>query len=429
MSVERRRRSDDIHPPSPRAHGPRRVPRHHRRLRARAPVSRRSGPRLRRRGARPGGARRDPQGPRPRPAAARSSTSRGSSRAVQGDLGRSFQNKQQVSEAILERLPATFELGLAALTISITFALIVGILSAVKRNSVVDLLSSSVTLMGVSFPSFFLGIVLILLFAYVIPGASSRPAATSRSRQDAGENLRRLVLPAVTLATASLAVNLRQVRSSLLDVFGPGLRADRPREGTARADGRRAPRAQERAHPGRHACRHPDRRDHRGRGHHRDDLLVAGRRAARGPGDPRRTTTRSSRAWCWCPRCPSCSARSSSTCCTRGSTRASRTTRRRSDGRHDGPDRASAGQRRPARLGALLPAPQPANDRGRRDRARLADHRDLRAVPRAVRPDQGERDRFAHPARRRALARDRRPWARRSLTSDVGLAREPVGRA
>jgi peptide/nickel transport system permease protein len=142
------------------------------------------------------------------------------SRAVQGDLGRSFQNRQQVSEAIIERLPATFQLGLAALLISVTFALIIGILSAVKRNSVVDLLSTSVTLMGVSFPSFFLGIVLILLFAYVVPGRIFPPGGYVPFTTDAGENLRRLVLPAVTLASASLAVNLRQVRSSLLDVFG-----------------------------------------------------------------------------------------------------------------------------------------------------------------------------------------------------------------
>jgi peptide/nickel transport system permease protein len=141
-------------------------------------------------------------------------------RAVQGDLGRSFQNKQKVSEAIIERLPATFELGLAALTISISLALVVGILSAVKRNSVVDLLSSSVTLMGVSFPTFFLGVVLILLFAYVIPGRIFPPGGYVPITTDVGENLRRLVLPAVTLATASLAVNLRQVRSSLLEVFG-----------------------------------------------------------------------------------------------------------------------------------------------------------------------------------------------------------------
>lgn len=142
------------------------------------------------------------------------------SKAVQGDLGRSFQNKQRVTEAILERIPVTFELGLAALTISVTLALLIGILSAVKRNSVVDLLSTSVTLMGVSFPSFFLGVVLILVFAYVIPGRIFPPGGFTPITTDVGDNLRRLVLPAVTIATGSLALNLRQVRSSLLEVFG-----------------------------------------------------------------------------------------------------------------------------------------------------------------------------------------------------------------
>jgi ABC-type dipeptide/oligopeptide/nickel transport system permease component len=139
---------------------------------------------------------------------------------AQGDLGRSFQTHQRVLEAVLERLPATAELGFAALLFSVTVALVVGILSAVKRNSVVDLLSTSITLAGVSFPSFFLGIVLILLFAYVIPGRIFPPGGYTPLSQDVGDNLRRLVLPALTLATASLAVNLRQVRSSLLDVFG-----------------------------------------------------------------------------------------------------------------------------------------------------------------------------------------------------------------
>jgi ABC-type dipeptide/oligopeptide/nickel transport system permease component len=141
-------------------------------------------------------------------------------RLAQGDLGRSFQTHQRVLEAITERLPATLELGFAALLISVTLALLIGIVSAVKRNSVVDLLSTSVTLAGVSFPNFFLGIVLILLFAYVIPGNIFPPGGYIAATQDLGDNLRRLFLPAVTLASASLAVNLRQVRSSLLDVFG-----------------------------------------------------------------------------------------------------------------------------------------------------------------------------------------------------------------
>ena len=141
-------------------------------------------------------------------------------RLVQGDLGRSFQTHQRVLEAIWERLPATLELGLAALVFSVTIALIVGILSAIKRNSVVDLVATSATLAGVSFPSFFLGILLILLFAYVVPGRIFPPGGFIPLSQDVGDNLRRLVLPAVTLAAGSLAVNLRQVRSSLLDVFG-----------------------------------------------------------------------------------------------------------------------------------------------------------------------------------------------------------------
>jgi peptide/nickel transport system permease protein len=142
------------------------------------------------------------------------------SHAVRGDLGRSFQTKQPVLQAITERLPVTLELGLVAVTISVSVALVVGTLSALKRNGIVDLLSTGVTLAGVSFPNFYLGLLLILTFAYVVPGHIFPPGGFVPFTQDPGENLRRLVLPAVTLATASLAVNLRQVRSSLLDVFG-----------------------------------------------------------------------------------------------------------------------------------------------------------------------------------------------------------------
>jgi peptide/nickel transport system permease protein len=142
------------------------------------------------------------------------------SHAVQGDLGRSFQTHQRVLEAITERIPVTLELGLAAILISVTLALVIGTISAIKRNSVVDLLTTSVTLAGVSFPNFYLGLLLILLFAYVVPGHILPPGGWTPLTTDVGDNLRRLILPAITVATASLAVNLRQVRSSLLDVFG-----------------------------------------------------------------------------------------------------------------------------------------------------------------------------------------------------------------
>jgi peptide/nickel transport system permease protein len=138
-------------------------------------------------------------------------------RAVQGDLGRSIRTKQPVTEAIVERLPATLQLGLTAILLSVAVALLVGVLAAVKRNSPIDLLATGFTLAGVSLPNFFLGIVLILVVALglrLLPPGGYVPL-----RENVADSLRHLILPAITLATASAAVNLRQVRSSLLDVL------------------------------------------------------------------------------------------------------------------------------------------------------------------------------------------------------------------
>jgi peptide/nickel transport system permease protein len=154
------------------------------------------------------------------------------SRALQGDLGRSIRTRQPVLEAVIERLPATFELGGAAILLSISTALVVGTLSAVKRNSPLDLFATGITLAGVSLPNFFLGLILLLLFALVV--RIFPPGGYVRFDQDPGGNLLRLVLPAVTLAAASMAVNVRQMRSSLLDVL------DQDYIRTARAKGLRA---------------------------------------------------------------------------------------------------------------------------------------------------------------------------------------------
>lgn len=135
-----------------------------------------------------------------------------------GDFGRSIRTHQRVGEAILERLPATLELTLTALIFSVTVGLIVGTMSALNRNSALDLLATSATIAGVSIPNFFLGVMLILLFSLVLrvlPPGGYAPAI-----DNPGENVRRIILPALTLSAATLAVNMRQVRSSLLDVFG-----------------------------------------------------------------------------------------------------------------------------------------------------------------------------------------------------------------
>jgi peptide/nickel transport system permease protein len=137
--------------------------------------------------------------------------------AVQGDLGRSLRTRQPVLESIVERLPATLELGIAALLLSVTVAMIVGTLSAVRRNSPLDLLATGFTLAGVSLPNFFLGLLLILVLSLAI--RIFPPGGYTALREDVWENLRHLILPAITLATASMAVNMRQVRSSLLETF------------------------------------------------------------------------------------------------------------------------------------------------------------------------------------------------------------------
>lgn len=137
--------------------------------------------------------------------------------AVQGDLGRSLRTRQPVLESIVERLPATLELGIAALLLSVTVAMIVGTLSAVRRNSPLDLLATGFTLAGVSLPNFFLGLLLILVLCLAI--RVFPPGGYTALREDVWENVRHLILPAITLATASMAVNMRQVRSSLLETF------------------------------------------------------------------------------------------------------------------------------------------------------------------------------------------------------------------
>jgi peptide/nickel transport system permease protein len=150
-------------------------------------------------------------------------------RAVRGDLGRSLRTNQPVSEAIRERLPVTLELLLAALAVSLALAIPMGIVSAVKRNSGVDLFSTFFALVGFSLPGFWLGIILIWVFALFLrwlPPSGFVPLLASPP-----ENVRSLVLPAITLGTALAALVARQLRSGMLEV----LRQDYVR--TARAKG------------------------------------------------------------------------------------------------------------------------------------------------------------------------------------------------
>lgn len=138
-------------------------------------------------------------------------------KAVRGDLGRSLRTNQPVTEAILQRLPVTLELLVAALLISLAIAIPMGIVSAIKRNSGVDLLSTLFALVGFSMPNFWLGIILIYVFALLLrwlPPSGFVPLVASLP-----ENLRSLILPALTLGTALAALVTRQLRSGMLEVL------------------------------------------------------------------------------------------------------------------------------------------------------------------------------------------------------------------
>ncbi len=138
-------------------------------------------------------------------------------RASTGDFGRSLRDGQPVVQAILERMPATIELGLAAIFFSLLVSIPLGIISAVKRNKWPDGIATLISMLGVSMPNFVLGILLILFFSYYFRLLS--PGGYVALGEDPADNLKRLILPAITLGFASAAVNTRLLRSSLLEVL------------------------------------------------------------------------------------------------------------------------------------------------------------------------------------------------------------------
>jgi peptide/nickel transport system permease protein len=131
-------------------------------------------------------------------------------RVVQGDFGLSIRQNRPVMELVAERLPATLQLTLTAQLVSIVIAIPVGVLSATRRNTVIDQVTMGAAVLAQALPIFWLGIMLILVFSVKLRWT---PVA---GRGD----LLSLVLPVVTLSTLYVASNARLVRSSLLEVLG-----------------------------------------------------------------------------------------------------------------------------------------------------------------------------------------------------------------
>ena len=162
------------------------------------------------------------------------------SEAVQGDLGFSYIKKQPVTTLIGERLPATIELAGGALLIALLIAFPIGIISAVRQNSLLDRLSMASAFLGISMPGFWLGIIFILIFGVWLKWLPVQGRISTDIRLELitgfylidsliGGNwpafvssVRHLLLPSITLGAAVAAIVARVLRSSMLET----LRAD-----------------------------------------------------------------------------------------------------------------------------------------------------------------------------------------------------------
>ncbi len=162
--------------------------------------------------------------------------------ALQFDFGTSFYHRRPVSDVIIERLPATIELTLMAMIIALVTAIPLGVLAAVKKNSIFDRIATVGSLLGVSLPGFWFGILLLMLFAVqlnLLPvagrvayehGVTVRPIthfllidSLIQGQFAAFRNaLAHIILPAITLGLPMTAILMRVTRTAMLEV----LRAD-----------------------------------------------------------------------------------------------------------------------------------------------------------------------------------------------------------
>ena len=157
--------------------------------------------------------------------------------AVRGDLGFSYTQRRPVTALIVERLPATIELALGALLAGLLIAIPVGIVSAVKQNSLIDRVGMAGAFLGISMPPFWLGIVLLLLFSVAlrwlpvqgrldhavtlqrVTGLHVLDSIITGNHEALASSLRHLVLPSITLGAALAAVVARVLRSSMLETL------------------------------------------------------------------------------------------------------------------------------------------------------------------------------------------------------------------
>jgi peptide/nickel transport system permease protein len=137
---------------------------------------------------------------------------------LKGDWGDSFRNKLPVMDLIKQRIPYTLELAVAAMAISLVIGISAGVVAALKRNSIWDIMATSGAMFGVAVPEFWLALMMILFFGVKLGWLPVFGAALIWEDPVAG--FRHLVLPALALGIGGAATLMRQSRSSMLETMG-----------------------------------------------------------------------------------------------------------------------------------------------------------------------------------------------------------------
>jgi peptide/nickel transport system permease protein len=138
--------------------------------------------------------------------------------AVRGDLGHSSRTGLSVADSIGHAVQVTLQLAVFALVIAVGIGILAGVLAAVRRRSAVEWAANGVALIGLSVPTFWLGIIFVLFFAVAYP---ILPASGFVSVfDDPVESFRHLLMPAVVLGSGLAAVIMRQTRSSMIEALG-----------------------------------------------------------------------------------------------------------------------------------------------------------------------------------------------------------------
>jgi len=138
---------------------------------------------------------------------------------IQGDWGFSFSSKLSVLELVTSRLWNTVYLMGTAMVVALTVALPVGIISAVKQYSIIDYLATALAFFGLSLPTFWLGLLLVILFAVTWPLLPAGGMATIGQPFSIADRLQHLVLPCLTISIVTTGIYVRYLRASMLEVL------------------------------------------------------------------------------------------------------------------------------------------------------------------------------------------------------------------